>query len=116
MAENKVKYDLKIDLSVKGSGNIDDIVKLIKAMGDYGVVINNNFPITNLSGNYTFDFSGAEGEKRWKTDMGFKNEQMDFDPNETVEYLSDFFEIPTGLSEEEFMDTLFIMSEIHMQR
>ena len=116
LAENKVKYDLKIDLSVKGSGNIDDIVKLIKAMGDYGVVINNNFPITNLSGNYTFDFSGAEGEKRWKTDMGFKNEQMDFDANETVEYLSDFFEIPTGLSEEEFMDTLFIMNEIHMQR
>ena len=31
LAENKVKYDLKIDLSVKGSGNIDDIIKLIKA-------------------------------------------------------------------------------------
>ena len=68
LAENKVEYNLMLDLSVKSSGETENILALIEVMERFGIEINiNDFPIKNYGGTYQFDFTGQSREKQWKT-------------------------------------------------
>ena len=117
LAENKVEYNLMLDLSVKSSGETENILALIEVMERFGIEINiNDFPIKNYGGTYQFDFTGQSREKQWKTDMGFRGEQMDFTAGKTVEYLSDYFGFDDDLAGDTKIKLMAVMCRIHLQR
>lgn len=115
LAVNQAAYSVKYDLSVP----CEDLNKMLQSLFqklDYaGEELIDEFPVTKEKP-YSFTFRSESEEKRWKNDMGFKEEQMKFSAEETVQYLKTYFEISNDYSEIDIRRLLSTRSEIYLQR
>lgn len=115
LAVNKTAFCIKMDLSIPVRDLNQIAEEFLKVLDLNKEAYIDHLPITQ-SEPFTFTFSGKAAEKRWKKDMGLKEEQMDDTAPEIIDYLRKFFEIPSDYSSAEARKILAIRTEIFLQR
>ena len=117
LAENKVVYEIKMDLSMEYDNVNDIIINLIRLLNSKGENIKYNLPITETEP-FQYTFTSENAEKRWKTDMGIESENMNMTASEMYDYVKNKFDITKieDLSKEEERQLISLRSEMYMQR
>ena len=115
LAVNRPVYQIKMDLSVLKEGNNDMLLELLEVFEENKIEMNDTFPVSSTEP-YEFLFSSQGQERLWKRDMGFQEDEMDASPEETIEKLEEFFEIPETLPKKTRRDLLALRSEIYLHR
>lgn len=101
LATNQVAFSVKIDDSTK-IDLTDKRNKLILdfayELNDKGTPLTDTLPITKTQP-YSFTFKDKETEKTWKLNAGIKKSNLNITPQETLDFLTQKYEIPKGHSD-----------------
>ena len=105
-----------ISLAMDSSDRNLMLINLINTLRNNGEEIVNDVPITTEEP-YSFAFDGNEKrEESWKKEVGMKNEKLDYDAKETMEYLVDYFGIAKGLPESIKRDMVSLRYSLYLIR
>ncbi len=115
LAVNIPAYSIRMNPS-SSNGNLNEmILALLQLLEKNGETFLDEMPITKEDP-FTFTFRNASQEKRWRADMGFEKEKLQYDADETIAYLREFFQVPSELSNSKARDLLSIRCSIYLQR
>lgn len=85
-------------------------------LNEFGETITDELPLDTETP-YAFQFGGnANREKSWKESMQMEEEQLKYNPLQTLDYLRDFFGLPEGLPNDLVRDTLGIRYSLYLKR
>ena len=115
LAINKTAFAVKMDLSISVyslNAVLEDLVQVFETNHEDYL---DELPITKTEP-FQFTFSSIAAEKRWKKDMGLKEEQMNDTAVEILDYLRGYFGIPKNFSSEKARKLIAFRTEIFMQR
>lgn len=115
LAENKVSYSVNLDLSVSVENLNDFLLNLFQVFDETGEIYLDDFPMTKEEP-YEFIFSSNVAEKRWKKDMGFRDEELEWDAEQIMGALKEKFQVPKFLSPEKMRRLISARASIYMQR
>lgn len=92
------------------------LLHLIETLEENGETIIDDLPIS-ASQPYTFAFDGnARKELSWKQSVGMKQEELNYDAEETFIYLVDFFGIPENLPEQLKRKVVSLKYSLYLER
>ncbi len=87
-------------------------VTLANKLEEYGETLIDTIPM-DMEYPYSFQFNGnKQREERWKKDMFMEEEQLSYNPLETLDYLRDFFGIPEHLPTDLVRRTISIRNSL----
>ncbi|MCJ7855896.1 hypothetical protein MUJ63_06205 [Lachnospiraceae bacterium NSJ-143] len=105
-----------ISLSISCSDKNLMILSLIDILDRFGETINDDLPISSTKP-YEFLFDGNDTkETSWKKSVGMEEEQYSYNAEQTVEYLIDFFDIPSNLSDEIKRKAIAVRYSLYLMR
>lgn len=91
-------------------------ITLAYKLVDFGETIADELPLAKEYP-YPFEFNdNITKERTWKTSMTMKNEELQYDSLQTLDYLRDFFGLPEGLPTDLVRNTVGIRYSLYLQR
>ena len=117
LAQDKVSYNITLDLSIENSGNIKDMENLLNALKNYGLSYGNDeFSIIYDENGFEFNFSSDSAKERWVTELGVEDDISQYSAEEAFNYLCGYFNISNDLGTDEKIDLVDLMCKIRLQR
>jgi penicillin-binding protein 2 len=105
-----------ISLSIEADDKNLLILSLIQLLKANGETLADELPISKTQP-YVFLFDDNKSkEEAWKKEVAMKNEQLNYSAEETIEYLCDFFDIPSCLSEDIKRDMISVRYSLYLKR
>ncbi|MDR1150137.1 MAG: hypothetical protein LBJ93_00710 [Clostridiales bacterium] len=116
IARNKFIYNVKFDASIKSVDVNLTLFNLIKLLEENGDKYIDNLPITKNEP-FEFTFENENEKKKWFEDMNMKKNNSNLDnAQETFNYLKDFFNIDSNLSNQDIRKIINLKSILYKQR
>ncbi|NLK37295.1 MAG: hypothetical protein GX299_04355 [Epulopiscium sp.] len=92
------------------------VLSLIQTLEENKETLVDDLPITQTTP-YTFLFDGNKGKERsWKESVGMSKEELNYNAEETVEYLRDFFDLPEILPQNLVRSAISLRYSMYQQR
>ncbi len=92
------------------------VLSLIQTLDENKETLVDDLPITQTDP-FTFLFDGNKSKERsWKESVGMSKKELDYNADETIEYLRDFFDLPEILPKKIVRKAISIRYSMYQQR